>query len=208
MSPPNAVGSKQTKARRVTGFQTQLFRLLVSQLVPGLVTGMGRAIARALVPCVGGFGPLPITNPPNLSRLLSMIFSESISQCPSPPLHSENLGLTCVCWGATSALSGSPTPTVAESLATHRGAESIASACAAFSRHDQQMPLTVAGQLVPCAPSGGWEMKLGRESEFADAEPSIFTDSGAGFPDTARYEWAREHLDYRPCFLFRNMWQK
>ena len=34
---------------------------------------------------------------------------------------------------------------------------------------------------------------------------SIFTDSCAGFPDTALYEWAREHSDYRHCFLFRNI---
>ena len=51
-------------------------------------------MVRAIVPCVGGFGPLPTINSPNLSALLSLIFSESISQCSSPSPHTEILGLT------------------------------------------------------------------------------------------------------------------
>ena len=146
MSAPMALGIRQqTKAKMATSLK--LPRLLVSLVLlplPGLVTGM----ARALVPCVGGFGPL--INSPNLSRLVSRIFSESISQCFPPSLHSEILGLTLACCGVTSALSGSPTPTVGKSLATHRDPSRKPGVRMRQHRpnFDQQVALPVRRQLV------------------------------------------------------------
>ena len=142
-----AGGSKvQTRASRATSFK--LPRQLVSLVVPlpGLLTGMARAL---VVPCVGGFGTLPVKNSLNLSTLVSFIFSESISQCFSPSLHSQILGLTFACRGVTSALSGSPTPTVGKSSATHRDEPKAGSAHASTSPNfDQQMALPVRRQLI------------------------------------------------------------